>query len=138
MGKEKQKQYQYSSEYKYLRSYDTLKEVFEKYFDGKVGKLYEYNRPYKELPDGTFISYFRIGRAGLKEAIRRHEDPTCYKRIDDKKIEIYNFFGEKVGEVDNVRVLKAIMSSSFDQANSGLYKSSKKAWWGNLTYKFNG
>lgn len=138
-GKPKIKQYQYSGaeeNYRFLRVYESGTEVFEKYFDLKKGSLYNTNAPYRELPDGTYISSHRIGRDGLKKAIRRYEDPTCTKRNDDKPIEIFNYFGEKVGEVSNVRVLKAVMESKWEQSHHHIYDGRKKPWWGRLSYKF--
>lgn len=140
-GRPKIKVFQYSdsaSGHKYLRSYESIAEVFEKYYDGKVGKLLEENSPYKELPDGTYVCFERLGRLGLQKAIRRREDPTCNKRNDDKPIEIYNYFGEKVGEIVNVRVLLAITGASEDQIRGCLHRHnpSKGLNKGNLDYRY--
>lgn len=139
MGLDKQKQYQYSdaeSGHKYLRSYESAKEVFEKYYDGKSGKLYEDNKPYKELPDGTFVSNYRIGRVGLSYAIRLAEDPTLYKRNDDKKILIYNSISELVGEVANRRILEAITNTTINAINIKIVKKTINTHWGKLNYQY--
>ena len=63
-GRPRIKVYQYDKNFKYLRSYESQSEIFNKYFDGKKGELF-HNKEYRELPDGTFVSDYRIGRAGL-------------------------------------------------------------------------
>lgn len=140
MGREKQKQHQYSdaeSGHKYLRSYESASEVFEKYYDGKKGELYIGNKPYKELPDGTFVSYYRIGRQGLHESIRNNTDPTIYKRNDDKPVLIYNGLGELVGEVANIRILEAITETNRNAINSTMFYTKKnKTNFGNLRYEY--
>lgn len=138
-GLAKQKQYQYSdaeSGHKYLRSYDSMTEVFEKYYDGKVGRLYEDNKPYKEMPDGTFVSHYRIGREGLRRAIRLVEDPTLYKRNDDKPIYIYNSLGELVGEVANRRILEAITNTTINAINIKMVYTCETTHFGKLRYQY--
>lgn len=138
-GLAKQKQYQYSdaeSGHKYLRSYDSMREVFIKYYDCKIGRLYTDNKPYKELPDGTFVSDNRIGREGLRRAIRIAEDPTIYKRNDDKPVCIYNAIGELVGEVANRRILEAITNTTIASISAKIVNDKKNPNFGTLRYQY--
>lgn len=129
-GKPKQKQYQYSSKedgFKYIRSYESATEVFNKYYNGKKGELYHNNKPYKELPDGTFIAPNRIGREGLRYCTRIFECPLVGDRKGDKVIEMYNILGEKIGEIKNRRVLEAIMGNKItsNAVNISLHRNKR-------------
>lgn len=114
MGREKQTVYQYADateNYRYIRSYESKREVFVKYFDGKIGELF-HNGAYKRLPDGTIVTNKKLGRVGLVKLIREKEDPTIFKRNDDKPIYIFNGKQELVGTISNIRVLEAILEDS--------------------------
>ena len=60
------------------------------YFEGKKGRLFEDGWDYKRLPDGSYVTKDKVGKEGLRQLIRITEDPTIYKRNDDKEIEISN------------------------------------------------
>lgn len=141
MGRQKQKQYQYNGieeKFSFIRSYESMSEVYEKYYYGSKIPMYQNGKKYHVLPDGTYLSNFRIGR-GLLLEIRKWEDPTVYKRSDDKRIVIYNSIGEQVGFVDNIRILNAIQNDTINNINSKLLskrKTNRLSNFGSLKFKY--
>lgn len=135
------KQYQYSSiddGCKYLRTYESITEIHKEYYDGRKYPLYQLNDFYHELPNGTYISDFRIGRDRLIKEIRRTNDPTCYKRSDDKVIKIYNSMGEFVGYVKNKRIAEAFINTKLGTLNNRLHIGKKGTMnFGNLNFIYN-
>jgi len=104
MGRLKLKLYQYAADYSYLRSYESMSEVFDKYYDGKKGNLFYDNKDYRELPDGTFICKYRMGRLGLRVQVMIDKDPYCKEYKGDFPIEVFNRKGVKVAEFNSIRV----------------------------------
>jgi len=114
-GKPKLELYQYSSEYKYLRSYESQQLVFDKYYDCKNGKLFYKNRDYRLLPDGTYICKYRMGRFGLRLQVMIDNDPYCKEYKDDFPIEVFNRKGVKVAEFLSVRVCSEMTGLSYNE-----------------------
>ena len=84
-GKPKQKQYQYSSledGLKFLRTFDSRQQVCDLYYDGAKMPFYQDGNIYYKLPNDTYICKERLGREGLRKAIRKWEDPNIYYRIN--------------------------------------------------------
>ena len=100
-GRPKVKVYQYNNIGEYMREYETMSEVFNKYFDGKKGDLF-HGKEYRELPDGTFVSYYRIGREGLRQQRRIDENKYCFDQATHKPFSIYNLKGEKISSFKSV------------------------------------
>lgn len=146
-GKKELPVFHYESEdkgFKYLGKFASRAEVFKMYFDGKYGRLFEEGWDYKRLPDGSYVTRDKVGKEGLRHLIRITEDPTIYKRRDDKLIEITNHIGEVVGTVSNIRVLESIVNSDMSTIRASIRASAKEysrryklySSWGNLIYKF--
>ena len=135
MGLEKIPLYQYDEKGKYLRSYESHLQVFDKYFDTKKGRLFMDNKEYRELPDGTFIAKYRIGRARLLKLKKIYDCVFCSKNITDKKISAYNLLGDKVAEFENIRVLKELTGISYNTVMHSI-NSDKGTPHNNLRYKF--
>lgn len=98
-GRKKVKMYQYDSNGKYMRSYESQSEVREIYFKHIKGKrplLHRSNR-YELLPDGTFISNERIGRDEILRLEKVKNCPFCRKQILEKSFSVYNLLGNKIG-----------------------------------------
>lgn len=112
--------YQYNEKGEYLRRYDNQREVFTKYFDGKVGRLFD-NPHYRELPDGTFISTYRIGRLGLMTRLKIDRDPYC-KKHDNKAFSIYNRIGEKMASFSSLRQASLLTGKSTSEIHSRIYR----------------
>ena len=109
-GRQKQKQYQYSSledGLKYLRSFESRQDVYDLYYDGSKIPFYQDGNVYYKLPNDTYICNERLGREGLRKAIRKWEDPTIYQRKGDRGIVLLNGLGEEVGFIKNRRILDA-------------------------------
>lgn len=107
-GRPRVKIYQYDSKFLYMRSYESQVEIFDKYYNGKKGELFR-NKEYKELPDGTFISTYRIGRKGLQYWTKIYNSVYCSKNVQDKPFSAYNYLDEKVASFANLRVAAALM-----------------------------
>lgn len=123
--------------FKYLGKFESRAEVFKMYSGGKKGRLFEEGYEYKKLSDGTYVTKERIGREGLRKIIRLTEDPTIYKRKNDQEIEIYNYAGELVGVVANVRILESIRNSAFGTVQHSLFTDGKDSpHFNNLSYKY--
>lgn len=135
MGLEKIPLYQYDENGKYIRSYESYSEVFEKYFDNKKGRLFEDNKEYRELPDGTFIAKYRIGRAKLLKLKKIYNCVFCSKNITDKKISAYNLLGVKVAEFENMRVLQELTGINYNTIMNSI-RSRKGTPHKNLRYRF--
>ena len=121
--------------YKYLGQFSGVREVFKMYFDGKVGRLVHIGWKYRKLPDGTYVSFERIGRDGLIKAIREQTDPTIVKRNGDREIELVNGKGEVVGVLANVRILESILSDEQSGIKSSLYDN-RKPHFGSLSARY--
>ena len=125
-GKPKQKQYQYSSledGLKYLRSFESRQEVCDLYYDGSEIPFYQDGNVSYKLPNSTYICNERLGREGLRKAIRKWEDPTIYQRKGDRGIVLLNGLGEEVGFIKNRRILDALINTTIGEYNSKLFKS---------------
>lgn len=105
-GRPKQEVFQYDADGKYIRKYNSQSEVREKYFSDDLGKrpLFNVVTPYQEMPDGTYIAPYRIGRDKLREAIRLYNCPYCKKHVAHRPVYVYNLIGEKIAEFSNIRV----------------------------------
>lgn len=136
-GRPRLKIYQYDKDFKYMRSYESQVEIFNKYYDGKKGELFR-NKEYKELPDGTYVATYRIGRDGLKYWSKIYNSVYCSKNITDKPFSAYNYLGEKVATFANVRVYSAITNQNSNIIQCRLHENRKsfESSWDGLTYKY--
>lgn len=134
-GRPKRRIYQYSNDYKYMRFYETQMEVFNKYYDGKKGDLFQ-NKNYKELPDGTYVSWYKIGRVGLKYHIRRDNCPFITKNKTDRPFAAFNMDGEKVARFENIRVFKALTGGRASEVYNSLLYGRKGTTKSNLIYEW--
>ena len=124
------------NDYKFLSQFASAKEVFKMYYGGKVGRLIQKGQSYKQLPDGTYVSFKRLGRKGLRKLVRESTDPTIIKRKDDKEIELINGKGEVVGIVANKRILEALIGITKKSIDSKLFDDPRKPQFGNLGFKY--
>lgn len=135
-GKPKQKQYQYSSEGKFIKEFTSLSEVFEKY-NLKKGNFYG-GKDYRLMPDNTYISHYRIGREKLKKQVRI--DTCAYCNIEystSKKIEVYNLKKEKIAEFRNLAIATKLTNLSASTIiQSALRNSTICHTTNNLTFKY--
>lgn len=120
-GRPKLKMYQYSSEGLYMRSYETQMEIFDKYYDGKKGELFM-NKQYRELPDGTYVSWYRIGQKGLQRQIRIDNDIYCKHYKDDRPLSVYNILGEKIASFNSIRTCANMTGIRYSNIHTALKK----------------
>lgn len=138
MGKKTRPVYHYDTAengHKYLGQFVSAAEVLKMYFDRKVGALVHAGWRYRKLPDGTYVSFERIGRNGLIKATREQTDPTIIKRNGDREIELVNGKGEVVGVLANVRILESILSDEQSGIKSSLYDN-RKPRFGSLSARY--
>jgi hypothetical protein len=107
-GLEKINLYQYSSEGKYLKCFNSCSELRAVYYSDIAGKfplmrgkrweLFEY----EQLPDGTFYSTYRLGKKNLLRCERIFKSKFCVNTSSsDKEVEVFNLNHEKIGEFKN-------------------------------------
>lgn len=134
-GRPKVKIYQYSADHLYMRSYATQSEIFDKYYDGKKGELFR-NKEYKELPDGTFISWYRIGRRELRRQIRIDNDIYCKHYKDDRPFSVYNILDEKIASFNSVRTAANMMDFDYSVIFGALKLNKKQISRSPFTFKY--
>lgn len=80
----------------FIKTFPNQKEVFNEYYGGKTGQLFDDNKQFKELPDKTIICKERLGRDGIKILKRIYNSKYCYKQTESRPFSIYNLLGEKI------------------------------------------
>lgn len=124
-GRPKLKLYHYDNEYKYIKTFETQMQVFNEYFDGKKGQLFN-NPDFRKLPDGTFVSPYRVGRDKLRKVIKIANDPLCAKNAKDKPIIFYNRKMEQIASFNCIRTACQLTGKSYSSIQVGL----EAAWHG--------
>ncbi len=120
-GRPRLKLYQYDEKGAFIRAYETQMEVFNKYYDGKKGELF-LGKDFRELPDGTYICTYQIGRKLVKE-IKIDKNIFCSKRIDDKPVSVYNLRGEKIATFANIRACTEMVKLDYTTIQNRLYRN---------------
>lgn len=121
-GRAKQPTYQYSAEGKFLKKWECQADVRAYYFKGDVGKrpfyfnnkTQKYDANYQKLPDGTYISNYRIGRNNLLKQLRVDNCKFCKHNIRERGIEVFNLLNEKVAEFSSLKT--ANLLTGIDEA----------------------
>ena len=123
-GHEKIKMYQYDSNGKYMRSYESQSEVRKIYFKHIKGKrpLLHRGNKYESLPDGTFISNKRIGRNEILKLERIKNCPLCRKQIKERPFSAYNLLGNKIGTFYSQGIASKLLGISPKFINHSLNK----------------
>lgn len=111
-GRAKQPTYQYSAEGKFLKKWESQADVRAYYFKSDTSKrpFYynskegKYNAQYQQLPDGTYISNYKIGRDNLLKQLRVDNCIFCKHDVREKVIEVFNLLNEKVAEFSSLKV----------------------------------
>lgn len=134
-GKPRLKIYQYDSKGKYLREYESQSDVFNKYFDGKKGDLF-HNKEYRELPDGTYVSNYRIGRKGIQYWKRIYECPYCITYSTDKPFSVYNHLGKKIATFSSIRLFTELTGIDASTVTVSLNRGGKSTAHNGLYYKY--
>lgn len=124
-GLPKQKQYQYSKEGKFIKEFESLTEVVEKYGKTK-GKFYTTGLQ-KRMNDGTWICQTRVGKKEIMKLEKIYNCPFCIEGNYHKKpIEVYNLVGEKIAEFNSASTFEKMTGISRTTAQA-------KAAYGNKT-----
>lgn len=136
-GREKQKQYQYSKEGKFLKEYESLAKVLEKYNKSK-GNFYG-EKSYRLMEDETIICQNRPGREAIKRIYRIENCPFCNTLNKNSKIiEVYNLLGRKIAEFESLELVCKMtgvdQSTVFSRATKGNKTLTKNG--NDLIYKY--
>jgi hypothetical protein len=135
MPRQKIKVYQYDKQGKYLRTYDSMREVTMKYFNNPHYPLFENKihiggeikkRIYDILPDDTYVVKKRIGRDKLLMEVKIDNDIYCKTYKADKPVEVFNLLGQKVAEFANIRVAESLTNIDRSTLDSRLKSVNKK------------
>lgn len=135
-GKEKMKLYQYSSEGKFLKTWDSTQELRNEYFIKDIGKrpLFgskKWNKfKYDVLPDNTFYCDYRIGRDKLLAFEKISNSKLCFNTTkNNKEVEMYNLINEKIANFKNMFVASIItkepLANIFRACNNGKQQTQK-------------
>lgn len=135
MPREKQKVYQYDSNGKYLRSYESRTELQEKYNLTKDALIVSRNG-YKKLEDGTYVAFFRIGKDELLKRLKIENCPFCTTGgLKRKPVEVFNLLGEKIAEFTSIAVAAKMLNlkiSTIKSRAKGQFRNVS----GNLIFKY--
>lgn len=137
-GRPKQPVYQYSSEGAFLKKWECQSDVRRKYFkkdNGKRPLFQDLKTPYRELPGGTYIASFRIGRDALMKAIKLRNCPFCRQNKKSRSFSVYNMLGKKVAGFASITIAENMTGKDRATLLSRL-KSSTQYNSDNLTYKY--
>ena len=113
-GRDKIKCYSYDNDGNYLRSYNSLAEARDVYHSDILGKvpMFPNNEEYMIMPNGDFLSRYRIGKLKLLKLERIRKCPYCSynKSIDKNEIEVFNLKGEKIAEFKNAHIASKLLN----------------------------
>lgn len=108
-GKAKIECYEYDLKGAFVRTYESLQEVRDRFFPKDKGKrpLFKSNQDYFKIENYGYIANFKIGRKGLKEAEKVKNSKYCKesKKMGTYGIEVFNFKGEKLAEFKNLYIM---------------------------------
>lgn len=126
------KVYQYDANGKYMKEWACTNDVRRAYYPDDKGRrpLFEESRaPYKgkpypkkeyhNLPDGTFVSKYRIGRDRIIQLERIANSPYCYQdNSKSKVVEVYNMEGKKIANFRNATLASMLTGIDVATINS--------------------
>ena len=102
-GRLKKPQYQYDSTGAFLRKFESLTEV-NKVFKKTKGNFYE-NNDYRKMEDGTFMSWYKIGREELKKQERIANCKFCTTSGQKREPVIaYNLLNKKIAAFASISI----------------------------------
>ena len=129
-GREKIKCYEYDLQGKYIREYESIQEVRDKFYPNDKGKrpIIFNKEGYFKIENYGFIANHKIGRDTLRINERIKNSKYCnYKSLDDEKeIEIYNLKGEKIAEFKNLYLISILTNIPKNTIISQINDSCKK------------
>lgn len=137
-GRPKQPVYQYSSEGAFLKKWECQSDVRRKYFkkdNGKRPLFQDLKTPYRELPDGTYIASFRIGRDNLMKAVKLRNCPFCRQNKKSKAFSVYNMLGKKIAGFASITIAENMTGIDGATIQYRLSKGCKYTQ-DNLIYKY--
>jgi hypothetical protein len=126
-GKNPIRLFHYDENFKFIKKYESCNEFRKEYFPNDIGtrplfpkgsKRTKYK--YQKLPDGTYISTYRIGREKIIHLERIINSPFCFtKSTNSKMIGIYNLLDEEIAVVKDIHVASLLTG----KLTSSIYQS---------------
>lgn len=131
--------YQYSLDGKYLRTFNTMIEAFNYYYDnGTKGRLMENNATIRLMPDDTVICKDRIGRDRIRKEVKILNSKYCgfYNSSHaNRSFSIYNLKNEKLATFNNIQVCSVLTGIDQSTINSALSRSTNASK-GELVFRY--
>jgi hypothetical protein len=140
-GLEKIKLYHYDNDGKFLREFESQRELINVYYPNIKGKkpLFRTKRSqygYDILPDNTFYSNYRVGRNKLLQYEKIINSPFVgFEPTNNKKVIVYDILGEEIAKFKNAYICSKILNIAygtvFRDCENGKSKKLK-----DLTFKY--
>jgi len=129
-GRPKIKMYEYTSEGYFVREYNSIQEVFNKYYEGKKRPLIYKDNKYAYLPNGNLICTSRLGRDNILK-IKRIKASIYVPNAKEnrRKIVVYNLASEPIATFRSAHiasVLTGIDRATIDSSIKASPKRTKK------------
>ncbi len=117
------KVYQYDANGKFMKEWACTNDVRRAYYPNVNGKMPffpdgrgTYNAEYHELPDGSYVSKYRIGRERLLKLVKRDRSRFCKDCAEERNVvEVYNLNGTKVANFRNPYVASLLLQLASGQ-----------------------
>lgn len=123
-GREKIKIFEYSKDGKFLKEYESISELRNKYFSNDRGKrpLIRKNE-YSTLPNGNYISTYRLGRDKIEFLNRRSKSKFINIKKSNSIIECYNLDNIKIATFVDINIASKLtnipLTTIYHQLNNG-------------------
>ncbi len=147
-GRPKQKAYHYDNNGKFIKEYSCIDDIRKEYYSSDIGMrpLFKINvripgggykivvKDYIELPDKTFATISRIGRAGIRDINKRINNP--FINNENKLFDILNLDNEIIATFSNIKVASVLLNKSISSIHSRLNKKGIIDSSDGLTFKY--
>lgn len=144
-GRPKQKSYQYDSNGKFIREFESIKEVQNIFYPNTKGIKnvflnYTGNRKYEResilLTSGDLLTKTRIGRDAVKKEIKKIKSPFTNVSNSEKVIEVYNLDNQKIAEFKGFYVLTKMIKTISPATIYNQLKRNNSYVLGDLLFKY--
>lgn len=124
MPRAKQKVYQYNSNGKFLKEFESQSEVRKIYFSEVKGKRpIMRNGKYEILPDNTVISHLRLGREIVKNIIKYNNNPYLNIGYKNDPIKVLNLNKKVIARFASINIASKLTNISMNTIYSQVYQN---------------
>ena len=136
-GRKKLKIYQYNLSGKFIQTYESISRLRQVYFSDDNGKRPIFrNKNYAVLSDNTIISTNKIGREGVREIIKRINNPYLTLGNKIQEIEVYNLDSIKIATFASINIASKITNISNTTLHHRLERGCKHGNTDGLYFKY--